>query len=172
MSTPKNWFDVVKPIDVTKVSRSPETVCSTVTFKDQYFFHRGRSYELPVDFVWIKGGMSCLNDRRFGMRYENAVDDEGDSAWILSIPIIGLKFICLDGGVSFFEGFVGVDFNSFNLSADPEEAAKALTAAATYRRGEIIRPSVRYSPTSNIEFFEHVMGKKVEIRVGPRSSFS
>lgn len=159
----------LKTIDLRRISRNPRKCLTTV--------------ELQLDWdtkiPWLRFGEASLDysDRTniwtLGARIGfGATDFEHDSAHLLSLPLIGLKLEMVIGHMSFMSAYIHGDAEHFLVPPDSNYNPMKLPGASVCKEKRCgkphpVVPQGYYVPPANPELHRRVMGKRVEIRMGP-----
>ena len=158
----------IKPTDLRAITRRSATCLTVVSIK----------WDWQTEINWLTFGEAQLrHHERLGthelMAYlTNGVTDfEHDSAYALSLPLIGLRFTRLDYHSTYFDAWVDPshDVNrgfrvprpGYNPMEHPESIMCKDKKNCT--DGHIIVPEGHYLPPYDKELFRLVAGKRVEI---------
>jgi hypothetical protein len=136
---------------------------------------------------WIKLGEIMLRERgnnfngiwSLGAYLLNATDFEHDSAHLLKIELVGVTFTAVEYGQTRFEGFIradaedgfrvgGPDYNPLKLK-DTKQCKGTRKDHCKWGDGKshLIVPEGFYVPPVNVELFNIVRGRRVEVITGP-----
>jgi hypothetical protein len=166
--------------DLREICRYPDRLrCSVFLFGAQ---ETGGVLEVP----WLILGQVSLTEhagRRVGCATLSArmgfgaTDAEEDAAWVLKLPLIGLRFSGVDYHVAEFAAWVDLEaegpFHSdfrvpspgYNPVKDPR--TKRCRSKNCEPKGHPIVPEGLYVPPFDPGLYASVRGRKVSIRIGP-----
>lgn len=168
-------FPVIPPnMDFRPLSRNADKIATTITL---YTDHERSE--------WIKLGEIQLRERdshhfkgiwTLGAYLLNATDNEHDSAWLLKMELVGVEFTSVEYGQTHFQGFIRADMEEDFRVPPPDyapfEGKDARTCKGT--RKDYCKwadgkphPIAKYIPDANVELFNIVRGRRVEVTTGP-----
>ena len=161
----------IKPTDLRAITRRSDKCLTVVEIK----------WDWETEIDWLTFGEAQLrHHENLGthdlMAYltDGVTDFEHDSAYALSLPLIGLRFTRLDYHSTHFDAWVDPSHDAdrgFRVPSpgyDPMKHPDAIVCRAkTCRRDgpHIIVPEGHYLPPFNKELFKLVAGKRVEITI-------
>lgn len=160
--------------DLRSITRDSDRCLTVVYLLDSYGVDRMK---------WLEFGQAMLSSTHTHLKTTtlsaymlDATDFEEDSAYALTLPIIGLAFEHLSYHTSIFHGWVAPDagddgdgFSEFRVPRpgyNPMEHEDAKTCTRCEKH-HIIVPEDFYVPPFDAELYEAVRGHRVEIRIGP-----
>lgn len=163
---------VVPPlIDLTKICRDAAKLSTTILIYTDY----ERS-------EWLRLGQCRLRARESNQKgiwelaayLENATDFEHDSAFALKMELVGVMFEGIEYGQTSFQAWIKSDdpedFRVPNAGYDPRKHKD--TARCKEKqcedKGHYIVPEGFYVPPPNIELYEAVKGRRIEVQTGLR----
>ena len=104
-----------------------------------------------------------------------ATDGEHDSAFILSLPLIGVTFTEIHGGIASFQAWVNpncygfkTDFHVPGPDYDPFDGSETCSHCPESEAHQMVH---NYMPPHNKELYEIVRGQPVEIYIGPAAAW-
>lgn len=117
--------------------------------------------DYPFSQEWIQCGAMKIDQRVVSCRMKtNYVDEEHDSAYVFSIPIIGLKFEFADSGYIAWEAWIAPS----NKHAHQFKVPKNTESPTILRQEEELFIVKDFVPEANIELFNKLRGNKILIR--------
>jgi len=164
----------VEHLDLRNIARKGAW-CSEI----EIFF--GRDEEVnEIRQTWITAGLIAVRTETgsygSGTRVditarmvEGATDDEHDSGYAFTLPLIGFKFLHAFGyGAVVFEGFVDPNLDGYSISnfRVPSAGYDPITGGEVCTECEEPHPIVPYLPEENVELYKRVAGKRVEVTMG------
>lgn len=163
----------IQPTDLRGITRRSDQCLTVVTIH--------MDWQTSVE--WLRFGEAQLqhrdhNDTDQLMAYmsRNVTDFEHDSAYALSLPLIGLRFKRLDYHTTHFTAWVNpnADPNDFRVPRsgyDPTKHEDAMTCGREQCESpHVIVPEGYYQPPHKPRLYKLVRGKRVEIAVSQPSS--
>jgi len=159
-------IEMVNVLDLRPYSRRPD-VCLT-----EVLVQTGWSSEMTL---WIQAGEASIriNDHNqtadLKVYWDGVQDAEHDSAYILVLPLIGVKMTLLHcHTVSLIAWIDPNEYEGFNVPLpgypSPNDTRKCLRNDCKGDRAHLIGP---YIPKVNTELFTLMRGRRVEINIGP-----
>lgn len=131
---------------------------------------------------WIRCGRVNLQgpDRR-GFRpwilsaraREGVTDMEHDSAFIFQIPVVGLELEFVSNGWTYLTGWIAGEPDDLRIPTKPDYDPAKLPGAETCEdesceeEHTIVPEGYWAGPPANRKYWEHLIGRKLEIRLGP-----
>lgn len=173
-------FPVIPPnMDFRPLSRNADKILTTVIL---YTDHERSE--------WIKLGEISLRERgnnfngiwSLGAYLSNATDFEHDSAHLMKIELVGVTFTAVEYGQTRFEGFIrgdaeddfrvgGPDYNPLTLKgAHICKGTRKDRCKWADGKPHPIVPEGFYVPPANVELFNIVRGRRIEVITGPVKS--
>ena len=161
---------VLEFTDLSDITRRSDRAMTTVIIQPDY-----RGINEPLK--WLEFGEAQLRKEEricwlSAYLTEDVSDFEHDSAHALRLPLIGLEFKHLWYQSAYFRAWVNPnnpdDFRVPRAGYNPMKHPDAYTCEAEYCEPHIIVPEGYYCPPHDVELYDAVKGREVEIIIGLR----